>query len=446
MPRRSPLGEWLFYVAVSAGMAISNAAFAMVSGLFALVPAPLGVVALALAGVICVVIALSIGELASMWPSSPAVLTYFRAAYGQRPALVLIHLYLLFVVTIAGVESYAFAQVVHAVLPHLPTAVTIALLLSVVVLVNLRGLELSRRAQIVTAFSSVALIVGFGALGIEQGGGAPGVPIAAGGWSGLPGAIALAVFIYTGFEWVTPVGIARDAYARRIPMAMPIALGMLFVTYALFVAGIGATLPAPIVAASATPQVLLFGALLGKAGSALALLLACGAIFSTFNAGIMGGAQLLQAMARERTLPGWVGWVDLDTGAPIGAVLLLGGLALTSSLGVAAFDLTLVAGLIASAIICLVYACYLGAVERLRRRRPDHPRPFRTRVPMPLHRATMLLMPLIGVASLVSLPALATRIAIGVVGAVLIVAMLTLWSQWLRAQPSRRLVVRREPS
>nr|WP_276046469.1 MULTISPECIES: amino acid permease [unclassified Sphingomonas] len=284
-------------------MAISNAAFAMVSGLFALVPGGLALLALALAAAICVIIALSIGELASMWPSAPAVLTYFRAAFGHRAALALIHLYLLFVVLVAGVESYSFAVAVHAVVPQMPTAMTILLLLSAVVLVNLRGLALSRRAQIVTAFAAMALLIGFGAAGVGQGETALLAVPAGTAWGRLPGTVALAVFIYTGFEWVTPVGLSRDAYARRVPVSMLLALGALFVTYGLFVAGLGATIPAPTIAASATPQVLLFGSLGGNIGLVFALLLAFGAIFSTFNAGILGGAQLLQAMARERTLP-----------------------------------------------------------------------------------------------------------------------------------------------
>lgn len=438
------LSEWLFYVAVGAGMAISNAALAMVSGLFALVPAGLALLSLALAAAICVIIALSIGELASMWPSSPAVLTYFRAAFGHRAALVLIHLYLLFVVMVAGVESYSFAVAVHAVVPQMPTAVTILLLLSTVVLVNLRGLALSRRAQIVTAFAAMALLFGFGALGVSQGAAALLAPPTGTAWGRLPGAVALAVFIYTGFEWVTPVGLSRDAYARRVPVSMLLALGALFLTYGLFVAGIGATLAAPTIAASATPQVLLFGYLGGNIGLVFAMLLAFGAIFSTFNAGILGGAQLLQAMARERTLPHWVGRTDLATGAPVGAVLLLGGLATISSFALAAFDLYLIVGLIASAIICLIYACYLGAVEQLRRVRPDYPRPFRSGVPTPLRRATMVLMPLIGIASLVSMPDLALPIAIGVAGVALLVAVLTGYSERLRDEPRGRADPRRE--
>lgn len=425
--------EWLFYVAVGSGMALSTSAFAMVSGLFEITTAGPALLALVIGGAICIVIALSIGELASMWPSSPAVLTYFRAGFGPMPALVLIHLYLLFVILIAGVESYSFALVVRAAIPAAPPMLTIVVLLSAVVLVNLRGLELPRLLQIVTAYATMAAILACSLYGLgTAAANAPAHPPEAAeglaGLAGLPAAIGLAVFIYTGFEWVTPVGLSRRAYERRIPVAMLIAIASLFVTYALFVAALGAVLPRHAVSATATPQVAMFGTLLGQAGVALALLLSLGAIFSTFNAGIMGGAQLVKAMGREGTLPEWVAWVNLENGAPIGAILLLGSLALLSSLIVAAFDLYLVVGVLGSGIICLIYACYVGAVERLRRTRPDHARPFRTRVPVAIRWFVVVLMPLIGLASLVTIPEVARSVMVGFSASLAVVAILAFYS------------------
>lgn len=433
MRRPALRSEWLFYVAVGAGMALSNSAFAMVSGLFAVTGTGPALLALLIAGAICAVIGVSIGELASMWPSSPAVLTYFRAAFGPVAALVLIHFYLLFVVLIAGVESYGFALVVQAVIPAIPPMATIVVLMSAVVLANLRGLDLPRRLQILTAFGTMAILVagGIAALALLPSS-PPPAAAPAGGWTGLPAAVALAIFIYTGFEWVTPVGLSREAYARRVPWSMLLAILALFVTYALFVAALGTTLPHATIAASATPQVPLFAALIGAPGKALALTVAFGAIFSTFNAGIMGGAQLLQALARERSLPRWVGWVDRDTGAPIGAVLLLGGLGLVAALVVAAFDLYLVVGLLGSAIICLIYACYVAAVERLRRIDAARARPFRNPLPAAVRWATIVLMPLIAAASLLTVPQVVRGVLAGFAGSVLLVALLVFYSTRLR--------------
>ena len=39
----------------------------------------------------------------------------------------------------------------------------------------------------------------------------------------VPAAVGLTVFLFMGFEWVTPVGLRPDAYKRKIPWAMPVA-------------------------------------------------------------------------------------------------------------------------------------------------------------------------------------------------------------------------------
>ncbi len=444
--------EWLFYVAIGAGMALSSSAFVMVSGLFAVVPVGPMLIAFVVGGLLCSVIALSIGELASMWPSSPAILTYFRMAFGMRASLLLVHLYLVFVILIAGVESYSFGLMVKEVLPGIPPMVTICLLLVAVIAVNLRGLELPRRVQILTAFGAIAIIClgAFGAVGSNP----PAAWAAAsdfGDMAALPAAIGFAVFIYTGFEWVTPVGLSRQAYARRVPTSMLIAIAVLLVTYGLFVLAIGTVLPRETAAASPIPHVTYFSAFLGGPGLAIAVLLTLAAIISTFNAGIMGGAQLLKAMAREGSLPGWVGTVNLETGAPIGSILLLGTIGMISALTIAALDLYLTAALIGSAIICFIYAAYLLSVERLRRTKPEQNRPFRNRLPPWVRWAVVPVMPVIGAATLFSLPELGAMPLIGFGAALVVVVALAAYSEWcLRrmsapAAAARRRAGRPEP-
>ena len=78
--------EVVFYLAVGAGMALGTSAFTMVGGLFEVVPLSWALAAIVLAGLFCTAIALSIGELASMWPSAPAIRTYFKMAFGAHAA------------------------------------------------------------------------------------------------------------------------------------------------------------------------------------------------------------------------------------------------------------------------------------------------------------------------------------------------------------------------
>jgi ethanolamine permease len=407
--------EFVFYLAVGAGMALGMSAFTVVGGLFEAAPLAIILVAILIGGLICTAVALSIGELASLWPSSPAIRTYFKMAFSERTALTLIYLYLAFIVAIAGVESTMFALVMSALMPALPPVAAVLILLGAVIAANCWGLDLPRLMQVLTTVICIAIILAMGvygwaasgtagldaALAAPQPGAAPG---ALQGFKTLPAAIGLAIYLFIGFEWITPVGLSPEAYRRRIPAAMLGAILILAFTYAIFALGIALALPPERIAGQPTPQVGYFVALLGPAGLWLAALLSLTAIFSTFNAGLMGGARLLQALAREGTLPRQVAAINPATGAPVGAVLWLGGSALLSSLLVLAFSLQLIAALVGAAIIAVIYAAYMLSVLRLRQRQPETPRPFRTPLPVPLQRGLAALLPLLGLATLFSLP------------------------------------------
>src|SRR6185295_11359576 len=133
--------ELFFYVTVSTGMALATSVFAMISGLFQVTTGLGALLGIALAGFFCLIIALSIGELAGMYPSAPAIRTYLKTAFGDRASLLLVYLYLISVVLIARLESFIFSEVLHAVFPAATALLTIVVLLGSVAAVNLAGLE-----------------------------------------------------------------------------------------------------------------------------------------------------------------------------------------------------------------------------------------------------------------------------------------------------------------
>jgi ethanolamine permease len=428
-------------------MALSCSSFMMVAGLFEVTSLLWILVALVLGCVFCGALALSIGELAGMYPSSPAIVTYFKAAFGDRIALVFIYLYLAFIVLIAGVESYLFGRVAEAVVPGLPPLGVVVVLLVSVVAANLLGLELPRIIQMVLTAAAVAVILLIGVLGALADPGATTDALGAGDVAAslalIPAAIGLTVFLFMGFEWVTPVGLRPDAYARKIPWAMMAAVAVLFVAYALFLVGIGATLPRSAFEDELIPQVPFFTDVLGGAGKYLAGVLSLSAIVSTFNAGMMSASRLVFAVARQGHLPRWAASIRPSTGAPFGAVLLLGSLGLTSAFVVGGLGLQLVAAVIGAAIICVIYAGYMGSALRLRGRNPERPRPFRSPVPVAAQKGVIGLLLIIGVASLFSLP---DRIPEALVGVALAATVAVLLSGWSMRRTAERPVPRRVPS
>jgi amino acid transporter len=429
-------------------MALSCSSFMMVAGLFEVTSLLWILVALVLGCVFCAVLALSIGELAGMFPSAPAIVTYFKAAFGDRVALMFIYLYLVFIVLIAGVESYLFGLVAEAVVPGLPPLAVVVVLLVSVVAANLLGLELPRLIQMVLTAAAVVVILTLGALGAVRDPAATGAALGTGdvlsSLALVPAAIGLTVFLFMGFEWVTPVGLRPDAYARKVPWAMPVAVAVLFVSYGLFLLGIGATLPRSAFEDELIPQVPYFSDVLGGAGKPLALVLSMSAIVSTFNAGMMSASRLIYAVARQGHLPRWCATIRLSTGGPLGAVLLLGSLGLTSALLVGALGLQLVAAVIGAALICVIYAGYMGSALRLRRRDADRPRPFRSPVPAGAQRAVIALLLIIAVASLFSLPDRYIEVIAGVIVAGIVAVLLSGWS--MRRTAQQRLLASRVPS
>lgn len=108
------LKELFEYIAISAGMALAASCFSLVSSMFLVSNGIFIVISIFLGGGFCIIIASSIGELASLFPSSPGIAMYFRKAFGQRISLMLIFLYLALVAVLAGVESFIFSTVISS--------------------------------------------------------------------------------------------------------------------------------------------------------------------------------------------------------------------------------------------------------------------------------------------------------------------------------------------
>jgi amino acid transporter len=287
----------MFYVSFAAGMAFGTSSFTMISGLFEITSAPWVVVSIVVAGFICMLISTSVAELASMYPSAPGIRTYLKAAFNNPLSLLFVYLYLIFIVLVAGVESYMFALVVKAIFPSvLPILVVLGLIVFTIV-VNCFGLELSHRLQVVTTVGVILCVVVLGYYGVDHAEGTAGLRqfMAGSNLSQiklLPAAVIMAVYLFTGFEWVTLLGFTPKSYEFKIPISMPLAILTLMVAYTSFAVGIAFHMPRAQISATPVPQVSYFSSLLGNWGVYVAWVLSLCALFSTFNAGIMGGSRL----------------------------------------------------------------------------------------------------------------------------------------------------------
>src|SRR5262249_38853845 len=263
-----------FYATFGAGIAFGISSFTIISELFKVASTFWLVVSICLAGILCMMISSSIAELASMYPSAPGVRTYLKVALPPRTSLFLVYLYLIFMIMVAGIESYLFAQVVRALFPQLPALALVLALLALTVIVNLLGLELPRGVQMFTTTTLIVSVLILGGIGagpaLTHLHWSPTV-LANKPLSQVGGALGAAVYLFIGFEWVTMMGFSAKSYEHRIPVSMPLAILTNIVAYSVFALGLATQIPVGAITASPIPQLPYFVQMFGPRGTYVAL-------------------------------------------------------------------------------------------------------------------------------------------------------------------------------
>ncbi len=371
-------------VAASAGLALASVSFPAAAAALGAVGGWGVAVAILGAGGLGVLVALCFGELCSMFPYSGGMRVYVGKAFGDRAALTLTFLYLFLAVASAGAESYVFASVLSAFSGGVPPQVWATIFLLATLAVNLRGIEIAGRAQEVLSFLMFGLIlaIAIGALLLWPSRAAAGQALpfpAFGNLSGLGLAAALAVFLFVGFEWITPLAEEAEDVEKGIPRAMPIAILLLTGSYAIFTLAMSLYVPAEQLAApgNVVPHLQFAPALGGPALLAVMGVVSVLATVTSFNAGIMGTSRMAYALAREGVLPKSLSKVHPQYATPWSALVFLLGVTLVLTLLVAVSGAWQLPVLVAASIEAIVYSVVAGAVLRLRRTQPDAPRPFR---------------------------------------------------------------------
>ncbi len=408
--------EISYYVSVGAGLALSTSSFLLISGLYEVsnfIGVVLGVV---LAGFLCHLIASAVAEMAGLYPSAPGIRTYIKHGINNKLSLSSIYLYIFMLVFVAGAESHVFSLVVAEIFPETNTLILIFLVFLFVVLVNLKGLEFPRIIQIV--MTSV-LLLGIFLIGIngimmyvaqtESGTQLAFPKLLSDGLNAVPAVIGIAIFLYIGFEWVTPLGINKDSYKRRIPVSMPLSIWINVIVYSSFCLGIGLLMSSKEISSSTIPQVFYMAKLFGNSGKHIALALSVLAILSTFNAGLLGGSRFIYALAREGNFIKLCASVSLKSGSPKGAILFLGSISFISAVLVNIFNLDLLFAVVSSAIVCIVYGMLLLSLPLLRKKQAQKKRSYKTRTPLPVFWILGVLMPFLGIASLFSIDYLSVQ-------------------------------------
>ncbi len=387
LPRR--LGLWSS-VALVIGITIGSGIFRSPAGVARLVPNPLAMIGLwILGGAITLCGALSLAELAAALPETGGFYAYLREGWGRGAAFVFgwSELVLIRASALGGIavvfgeyllRSLRIDPVEHVVAARTLSAAAIAF----AAVVNIVGVNLGAAivsASTVAKFSALALLVVASlVLGASHGASLANLTTSApaGGPIGV-GAIGLALvsilWAYDGFGDLSFAGGEVQDPQRNLPRAIILGTLALIGIYVstnvayLYVSPIAAVGRSPLVAADTML------ALFGQSGVVLVSAFVMISSFSSLNGSMLASPRVFFAMADDGLFFRVIARIHPRYRTPYVAVSLAAvlGMVLVASRSFEALTNTFVIA------IWPFYALSVAAIYRLRRRRPDLPRPYR---------------------------------------------------------------------
>jgi basic amino acid/polyamine antiporter, APA family len=370
-------------VSTSTGLAYAAISFLGCVQLASLVGGDSGWIAVVIAGALAVLPALCFSELNSLYPTAAGVRQYIKASFNENFSLIITFGYLLTVITVVAADSYIVGSAITYAfsLPNWASLIWILALLGLAMGANLRGIKIAGLLQDITTYTLLAFAIIISLIALAKNSFQLHNPLdALSHPDQLVNAVAIGVFVFSAFEWVTPLS-EEIADIRLIPRGMFIALALLGISYALFTLASSALLNvhSATVFNSPVPQMLLSRAALGQVGIWLMLFATLLTAVMTFNGGFATASRFLYAAAREDTLPQLFARISLSFAVPYVAVIFL----TVSSAAIAViifltgqFTVLILFGAVLEA---LIYTVAGLCVVRLRRKQPHSQRSFRIR-------------------------------------------------------------------
>ena len=380
LPRR--IGLWSA-AAVLVGSTIGSGIFRVPSAVAGDVGTVGAIILLWLVGAaVALMGALTLAELAVLFPRSGGIYVFLREAYGPLPAFLFGWTELLVIRPSAlGAIAVLFAEYLAEFVPIGGPGVRTAAALAIVVLaaVNIRSLGWGAVVQNASTAAKVAALVGLALVAFMLGNPGEGafaqpVELARTTWGGFGIALVAVMWAYDGWADLTFLGGEVRDPARVLPRALlggtaTVVLVYLIVNVAyLYVLDIPAMSGRPLVAADAARAVF------GNPGAAIVAAMVMVSAFGALNGATMTGPRIFFAMADDGLFFRPIAAVHPTWRTPAAAITL------AALLGIAYLSVRTFEQLADSFILGIwpFYALAVGAVFRLRRTHPELPRPYRT--------------------------------------------------------------------
>jgi amino acid transporter len=358
------------------------------SGIFR-VPSPIAAAAGNLTGIALVWIlgggvalfgALSIAELAAMYPEAGGPYVYLREAYGKPLAFLFGWMLLLTEPISWAAQSLMFAEYIGFFVP-ISTAMQHALAAALILLVaaaNYRSVKLGAIIQNLSTGAKVLAIVGLAlAIFVLAPGGAANPlhaeRLGAADWSGIGVGLIAVLWAYDGWENLTTLSGEVKNPQRNVPLALVGGVIVVIVVYLLINAAYLRALPLPQLIASKSVAADAASVVLGRAGASLVGALVLLSVFGTLNGSVMSSPRVFFAMAEDGLFFRTVGKVHPRYQTPHVAIAFIAVLAVVYVL---LRDFMQLAEAYVLGIWPFLALCVIGLFI-LRRKYPDFPRRYR---------------------------------------------------------------------
>lgn len=375
----------LTMMAISIGMVIVQGA--MISATQGIGIGGMGfIAAMIVALIIALFNAMSFSELSLMFPQEGTLATYTQKAIGHFPAIVAVFAgYVVVAILAMPVEMFMVDVMLGELMPGaLPEKVVPMLILAVLVVTNLIGADIFARVQNVLALILVSAMVLMGLMAItgtaEPHPQLSGTPV---DWSfggvldgSFIGLVALAMWLMVGVEFICPMVNEVKDPQKNIPRTMTLSLFAIFFIFLAFVVGATFYLDSETLTGSPIPYLDYANAVFGKSGLFIATVMALAATCSTVNTLLASIPRMLHGMAMQgQAFPQLK--ATNRFGVPWVATLML---AVLTSIPFLLVDIDSLITLVIAATTSYLLAYMVAHIDVLvlRKRLPQHQRPYRT--------------------------------------------------------------------
>jgi len=330
--------------------------------------------------------AMSFAELSLMFPEEGTLATYTQKAIGHFPAILVVFSgYVMVAILAIPVELFLVDVMLGELLPGLfPEKVAPLSILAALMITNLVGTDVFARVQNILAFILVSALTLLGLIAIT--GLSEPHPVLTGttvDWSfggvmdgSFISLVALAMWLVVGVEFICPMINEVKDPKKNIPRAMHLSLFAIFSIFLAFVIGAGFYLDTETLIGSPIPYLDYANAVFGKGGLLIATVMALAATCSTVNTLLAAIPRMLHGMAMQgqafpqlkatnRFNVPWVATVMIALLTTIPYMLV--GIDSLITLVIAATTSYLIAYMVA----------HINVIV-LRKRMPEHERPYRT--------------------------------------------------------------------